>query len=299
MTNLQTGEYDDLLKYLEKQKPKEKFASQPKKQASIDTKKLLEECTEKIHADHPLTKSVINSDGFDVFKFESLMRSKLIDSHKKGQSYKRPYISVTEITSCIRKCYYARMKYPINIEKQYDFSYLHLINHTGNAIHDYIQQLYDHTEVEKTILSETFQVKGRVDGIRDDFILEYKTIDADKFKNKFIEAHYHQGNIYAHILNTEYNYNIKTVTIVYILRNLKRIVPFDTQVDAQLAEKYLYRGPILKSSIESKKVPDSIGADKEQCKWCSYKKYCEKDETKILQPFKEKEKVQRKNVMLL
>lgn len=294
-----SNEYNDLIEYLEKQEGITPRTKESKRNISIDTKTLLEECSKKIHADIPLTKAIHSSEGFDVFKFESLMRSKLIDSYKRDQSYDRPYISVTELISCMRKNYYSRMKYPINIEKQYQFSYLYLINQVGNTIHEVIQTLYDHTEVEKTILSERFKVKGRADGIRDNFLLEYKSIDKDKFKNKYIEAHYIQGNIYAHILNVEYNYKIDTVTIVYIIRDLKRVVPFDIPVDFSKAEEYLKRALMLRNCISQKIVPDPVGVDKEQCKWCSYKSYCDEDKAGILQPFKEKVKDARKSIFLL
>jgi len=298
------SEYAKLVEYLESHQQQERVVSQVKeeKQEKVvadSTKKLLEECSEKIHADIPLTKSTFESKGFDVSKFESLMRSRLIDGHKKSQTYERPYVSVTELTSCVRKNYYVRMKYQIDIEKQYQFAYLYLINQVGNTVHEVVQNLYDHTEVEKTIVSEKFQVKGRIDGIRDHFLLEYKTIDKKKFKNKYIEDHYVQGNIYAYILNTEYNYSIKTVTVVYFTRDLKGVYPFDIPVNLQKAELYLKRAPILLTSIARKSVPEPLGATNEHCKWCPYRSYCEEDPTELLQPFNEKKKVKKKSVFLL
>lgn len=297
-------EYANLIEYLKKQKSI--TSSRVKKKTptknndiSESTKQLLEECSEKIHSDIPLTKNIRTSKGFDVSKFESLMRSKLIDDYKRQQSYERPYISVTELISCIRKAYYSRLKYAINLEKQYRFSYLYLINRVGNVVHDLVQDLYDFIENEKPVLSEKFGVKGRIDGIRDNFVFECKTIDKDKFQNKYLESHFHQGNIYAYILNVEYNYNIDTITIVYFTRDFKRIFPFDVPVDLNKAEDYLRRAPRLRNCIDRKIVPDPLGADKEQCKWCSYKKYCEEDRTEIMQPFKIKSKVKKKSVFLL
>lgn len=294
-----------LINYLEQQKgpvgPPAPVKIEPTKEDVVNnTKKILEECTGKIHADIPLTKAIRDSKGFDVYKFESLMRSKLIDGHKRSQSYERPYISVTELNSCVRRNYYVRMKYPVDIAKQYQFAYLYLINEVGNTVHDVIQTLYDHTEVEKTIISETYKVKGRVDGIRDNFLLEYKTIDVNKFKNVYIEAHYVQGLIYAYILNHEYNYGIDTITIVYVTRDLKRVVPFDLELDDKRAEKLLKRAPMILNSIAKKTVPAPIGADDEQCKYCPYIKVCSEDATEIPQPFKRKVKnEQKKSVFLL
>jgi len=224
------------------------------------------------------------------------MRAKLIDQHKKMQSYDRPYISVTELFNCLRKTYYVRKKYEIDISKEYNFSYLYMINKVGNTVHDLIQGLYDHTEVEKTLISEKYKTKGRVDGIRDNFLLEYKTIDESKFKGKYLPMHYFQGMIYAYILNSEYGYKIDTITIVYIIRNLKRIIPFDLPLDNEKAKLFLKFGPLLINCLKNDIVPETINSDKEQCHWCQYKKYCDKEKNTITKP---KEEKNAKSVFLL
>ena len=165
----------------------------------------------------------------------------------------------------------------------------------GNKVHDLIQDLYDHTEVEKTIVSEKYKVKGRLDGIRDTFLLEYKTIDEKKFQGKYIDGHYHQCIIYAYILNSEYNYKINSITIVYIIRNLKRIIPFDLPLNDELAISFLSRAPLLLNCVLEKRVPEPIGSDREQCRYCSYKNYCKKDESNIIPPFMKDKKVKDKS----
>ncbi len=254
-----TNNLDNLIQFFDKQK----------KISNKKDKGLFE-----LHSDNPFTKTIHNSKGFDVYEFENLMRNELIKSYKNSLNYKRPYISVTELISCVRKIYYTRLNYDINIEKQYQFSYLYLINKVGNLLHETIQSLYPHTEVEKTIISKEFNVKGRIDGIRDNFLLEYKTIDDSKFQNKYVEDHYIQSLIYAYILNHEYDYKIDTITIVYINRNLKKIIPFDLELDDKKALKYLNRSKIILSSIKNKIIPDKIGFNKEQCKYCQYVKLC-------------------------
>jgi len=286
--SLQSNQYADLLKYLEDETAKtssikkENIKQIKKEKVSNDTKQLIKDSLEGIHADVKFNASAINSSrGFVVKDFESLMRAKLIDQHKKMQSYERPYISVTELFNCLRKNYYSRKKYDIDISKEYNFSYLYMINKVGNTVHDLIQGLYDHTEVEKPIISEKYKVKGRVDGIRTNFVLEYKTIDESKFQGKYIPNHYNQGIIYAYILNSEYGYKIDTITIVYIIRNLKKIIPFDLPIDSKKAIEFLNLGPILINCLQNNIVPEPLNSDKEQCHWCQYKKYCEKDSNKI------------------
>lgn len=297
---LRNNPYEDLLKYFKTQeqqhqkKPpvKESLQKKVEKPEISETKKLLEES--KIHGYKPATfenPPPKKSDGFDVATFEKMMRAKLVEEHKKLQSYERPYISVTELTTCTRQCYYNRMKYPVDNKQLYTFSYLYIIQKVGNTIHDVIQGLYNFSETEKTVLSERYKVKGRVDGIRDSFIFEIKSIDPEKFKNKYVREHYMQAVIYAYILNKEYGYNIKTITIIYVLRSLKKIVPFDLPLDDNLAESLLSKAPILKSSLDSHTVPDPFGATKDTCNYCLYIKQCKEDRcTNVIQPFNKKSK---------
>jgi len=319
MTNL-SNEYSKLLQYLDNQvsskgkrkvvrkpppKPKKEVKKQPQKVEDEQSKKreaakkIIEES--KIHAYIPdfseKTKRITNrsSKGFDVKSFEGMMRSKLIDQHKRMQSYERPYISVTELSNCLRQSYYVRMRYPVNLTDQYRFSYLYMMQKIGNEIHNIIQDLYNFGETEKTIVSEIYKVKGRIDGIKESFLYEIKSIDADKFNNEYIQEHYEQANIYAYILNTEYDYNIKTVVIIYVIRNLKHIIPFDIPIDNSLAKSFLERAPLLKASLTKSEVPDPVGSKKEHCRYCLHRKYCEKDECKeILQPFARPEKKKKK-----
>jgi len=241
---------------------------------------------------------VSSTKGFDVQKFESLMRSKLIDDYKRMQSYERPYISVSELYYCIRRNYYNRQKYPINVKDEFSFSYLYLIQKVGHVVHDIVQDLYDFTEVEKTVVSQKYKVKGRVDALKNEFLYEVKSIDPDKFENKYIKEHYYQGIIYSHILNSEYNYKVKTITIVYFIRTLKKIYPFDLPVNDELAKSFLKRSLVLQSSLQSKKVPEPIGATPDQCKYCPYKKFCGKDPCEVVPPFKD-QNTEKKSVFLL
>ncbi len=287
-----SNQYDQLLNYLQNQKvpTKRTPAKEPiaKKETNlevkVDTKKLLEDS--KIHSYIPNDKFDVESKslGFSVKKFTSMMRGKLIEEHKKLQSYERPYISVTELCDCLRKCYYVRMRYPVNLNKLYNYPYLYMIQKVGNEIHEVIQELYDFAETEKTVVSEQFKVKGRVDGIRENFLCEIKSIADDKFKNTYIKEHYIQANIYAYILNEEYDYKLNTITMIYVMRSLKRIVAYDLSVDKKLAESVLSKAPILKSSLETSQVPDPFGATNETCKYCLYKKRCQDDKSKELLP---------------
>lgn len=276
------NQYDQLLNYLENYNKKQ--IKKPDNIEKVNTKKLLNKANFHEYVPPTTLKKKHGSLGFDVDKFENIMRSKLIEEHKKRQSYERNYISVTELYTCLRQCFYNRMKYEVNLNKQYNFSYLYLINKVGNEIHTVVSDLYDFSETEKTIISEKYKTKGRVDAIKDNFIYEIKSIDESKFENKYIVEHYYQGLIYAYILNTEYNYQINTITIIYVSRNLKNIVPFDIPIDNKLAETLLKRALLLKQCLLDNKVIDPIGAIEEMCKYCSFKKQCEKDKYDNIKP---------------
>ena len=295
MPNYLDHEYSKLLDYLEnfledEVSSRENAEIRSRQIIEQKTKKLIEECSVEIHSDVPRLKGVPSSKGFDLQKFESLMRARLVDEFKRLQSYDRPYISVNELVVCIRKSYYVRKRYSIDVNEQYRFAYLSLINHVGDSVHEFIGSLYDFQEVEKTVISEKYKVKGRVDGLREGFLIEIKTIDDRKFKNTYVVRDYNQGLIYAYILNNEYNYDIHTITLVYVPRNFKRIFPFDLPLDNTLAKSFLDNSLLLQSSISENKVPDPVGATSDQCKYCLYMDYCKKDPTKMRLPYKEEVK---------
>jgi hypothetical protein len=248
---------------------------------SEKTKKFLEESKEK--------KEIIvggESVGFDVKRFESIMRNRLIEGYKKTQSYERPNITVLELLSCMRKNYYARMHYTVDVKELFKFAYLDIINEVANSIHDYIQELYGFEETQKTIVSEKYKVKGRLDAYKNGYLYEIKTIEEDKFFGNYLSDHYNQGLVYAYILNTEYSYKVHTVTIIYVMRNnVRKIVPFDIKVNNEEAKKFLERAPRLLSHISRKVVPDPIAATHEQCDFCPYMKYCKEDTSRIEKPF--------------
>lgn len=236
--------------------------------------------TEVVKLNKPPTDVPSNGSGFNVKQFEEIMRSKLIDDYKRNQSYERPYISVSELYQCMRKNYYSRMKYHVDVRSQYGFAYLDLISHIGTEVHKYIQGIYNFTNIEKVVLSEKYKVKGRVDACNEGFVIELKTIDDQKFSGTYLPEHYAQGNIYSYILNSEYgSYNIHTITIVYILRNLKKVIPFDCKVNEKEAIRYLNNSIILRKHIQEKTVPPPLEANMEQCKYCSYRNYCEKEDS--------------------
>lgn len=275
------NDFEQLLEYLESQTKISKDVTTKKKieikkkEVSEQTQKIIQQATIEDFKELIPKDKTKGTSGFNVEHFENLMRAKLIDEYKKIQGYERPYISVSEIISCIRQAYYSRQKYEIDIKKQFFFPYVYLMRKLGDELHQMVTELYVFDEVEKTIISEKYKVKGRVDAIRSEYIYELKTVDEQKNVITYVPEHYYQGLVYSYILNTEYNYNIKTITIVYIPRSPRRLFPFDIPIDNGIAENILKRATILQKCLSSAVVPETLGATKETCNFCAYKKFCD------------------------
>lgn len=294
-------EYSKLLQYLEDHSVgagSKKWESIEQPQQEIKKEEVKEEYQEKI-LDIPqqqIVEQVYSSKAFNTEKYNTLMRSKLIDDYKTMQSYERPYVAVSELYSCLRKSYYYRLKYPVDPKKLFKYSKIYLMQKVGESIHEALQEVYDFTEVNKSVVSEKYKVKGKIDAFKDGFVYEIKTLDEDKFLGTYSIEHYYQGLLYAYILNTEYNYSINAVVLIYVFRdNLKRDpVAFDLELDNDLAKSLLERSPLLLNSIQKKEVIDPIGSTKEQCHYCEFKTFCEKDGGAIPKLYRTREQKQEK-----
>ena len=222
--------------------------------------------------------------GFDVDKFQKLMRENLIKEYHRSKKYRKSQISVTELLSCPRKIYYNRKNYSIDLNEEFKFSNLYLIRKVGNSVHSAIQKVYNFDESEKTIISEKFNVKGRVDAILGTSIIELKTTDKQKYQDIYDKNHYYQGIIYAYILGIEYGYEITNISIVYIFRDLKSFKVHNLPPDSTLAKLFLDRSLMISDcliknivpSVKESSVPSITDIPEEECVYCSYKKYCDK-----------------------
>jgi len=297
-------EYTRLLRYLEDynigtgSKKWESLDEPAKKEVEQEEELKTEEYQEKQPGipQQQTEEQIYSSKAFDSEKYTSLMRSKLIDDYKTLQSYERPYIAVSELYSCLRKNYYYRLKYTVDPKDLFKYPKVYLMQKVGDAIHEALQSVYDFTEVNKSVVSEKYKVKGKIDAFKDGFVYEIKTLDENKFLGTYSKEHYYQGLIYAYILNTEYNYNINTVVVIYVFRdNLKRNpVAFDLSLDNDLAKSLLERALLLQDHIQRKEVINPIGATKDQCHYCEFKVFCSKDGGPVPKQYKQKDKKQEK-----
>jgi len=226
--------------------------------------------------------------GFNVPNFESVMKQELIREYIALQEYERPYISVSELFGCLRKVYFSRLKYQIDLNKQYKDPYLYLFNKMSISIKDVIQSLCQFDEIDKVVISEKFNVKGKVDGIDDNNLIMIFIINPNTSNVEYSNLHYNEGNVYSYILNNEYDYNIDNISIIYMFDNYKQIKHFNIIPNDEEAIKFLDNGLIIKKLIETNQIPDPSIND---CKNCPYEKYCIKKENQ--------EQQKRKSVFLM
>ena len=263
----ESSKYEKLLKYLEHhenkvaikpkqppEKPKKVKEKKPEPEIKDDARERVKKLTKEMMKDAESfsfvpshVKKKYPTEGFDVRLFEEKLVKKLIEDHKKLQSYERPYISVTEVLNCLRACYYYRKKYSIDLKKKFNYPYLYIRRKVGDAVHESIQSVYTFDEVEKTVISEKYSVKGRVDGVDEIFVIDFKP--SETFRESVDQKHYDQGNMYATILNTEYGYSIQKVVIVYYLLSFKDMQVFSNKVDLNRGLKFLERGKLLKEHL--------------------------------------------------
>lgn len=283
------SEYEKIIQYFEDKKSSEKIVKKevPKKSKPKPKKKKAEvkkQEPQKVEISiddfddvpdkvYPKYQYVEKSNYFSVELFKANLRKRLIDEHLVYQNYERPYISISELYICLRFNYYNRKKYKVDLEKKYQFALLYLINQVGNTVHDVIQNNYNFDDVEKTVVSEKYKIKGRADAVKDQTLYEIKTIDVynGNLKNEFV----YQAMIGAFLLNEVLNYNITNITIIQVTRDLKNIYPVDLNYDSNIAIQFINRAPMLIEALKTNQIIDPIGATKDQCTWCPYKgKYC-------------------------
>jgi len=224
---------------------------------------------------------VNNSKFFDMQLFIDNIKSKIIEKKITSQLYEKPYISVSEILGCERKIYFDRKKYSIDNDKIVSYPMVDIICEVGDIVHNYIQKIYPFDEIEKTIISKKYKIKGRVDAISKDVLYEIKTIDP-KLSNisRIRQKDFDQANIYTEILNDEFGYSIHNIVIIYVPRDFKNIITLDILPNKHDAQKILEKASDIYQSINKNEIPSYNEIYKNDCKFCEFEEYCIKDKSK-------------------
>lgn len=277
------NEFDELLNHLVSQKQK-KNGPVLAKQASSENKNEVLNNPKDYISDRPKKTLSSSSKIFSPVELKEKLRAQLIDEYYTKQKYEKPYSSVTEILGCLRRNYYYRAQYNPNMDALYSYPLVKFFGEIGTAIHNVIEGAYGFDETEKSIFSEVYKVKGVVDAIKKNYVIDFKTIKERNFKGHRIHD-YQQVNIYAHILKTEYKYNIEHVTLIYFFSDNLDKTPYaiDLELREEDAISYLIRSKMLLEALENRVVPDMIGATEDSCKYCEFVNVC-KNEGKVKKP---------------
>ena len=226
----------------------------------------------------------IESIGFDSKRFNTLLKSKILEDSLGTSDYQKPYFSVDEICSCIRKTFYERLQFPPDMSKTFLQPFKFVSKIAAVKVEEIVKKVYDFDEVNKVVVSEKFRIKDRVDAINKDCLVKL-FLEAER-QTEYKVDDYYKSVILAYILNTEHDYNIKHVTLVYFYNNFSESSSFDIVVKQKIAESYLTRPTALVSWIQKKVTPDPYGSDINQCNDCPYISFCEKDDTvEVKKPF--------------
>jgi hypothetical protein len=169
----------------------------------------------------------------------------------------------------------------------------------GQAIHNVVQKAYDFDDINVTMISDKYKLKGKADAVKYPILYEFKTVDEAKFQSFNIE-HVKQAYVYAQLSKEVLGKEIKIVCLVYFFRDNIRKTPFcydfvfDDKAE-KIAKDLIIKSLIVRNAIDSKVVPSTNGASEEECKWCQFKNYCinEKDFTpdEVLLNFRKRETV--------
>jgi CRISPR/Cas system-associated exonuclease Cas4 (RecB family) len=188
---------------------------------------------------------------FDINAFVDALRLKF------EERYDPEWVMPTELSTCLRRSWYARKKGKNIIGENAVL---------GIAIHNTVQDVAKrfNCEVEKEIQGEIagVKVRGRADLVCDDSVIEIKTTAIHD------QRHYFQPVIYATLLKKDKAY------MLYVDRNTANITFF--QVDISFILPFaIERLKTYYSAVVENKLPQKEYS--QACKYCVYKPLCDTD----------------------
>ena len=188
---------------------------------------------------------------FDIEAFVNALHEKF------EERYDPEWIMPTELSTCLRRSWYARKKGKNIIGENAVL---------GIAIHNTVQDVAKrfNCEVEKEIQGEIagVKVRGRADLVCDDAVIEIKTTAIHD------QLHYFQPVIYATLLKKDRAY------MLYVDRNTGNITFF--QVDISFILPFaIERLKAYHSAVVENKLPQKEYS--QACRYCIYKSLCDTD----------------------
>lgn len=204
---------------------------------------------------------------------QTLMNPKDEDFIIKHKS--RPYIRPSEISDCELKIFFDRLNYPKDKNIEIKYPYSQMMADIGSLLHLYIQMIYPFDKTEINFYDEDIKVKGKVDAIIGNTVIEIKTVSDLDWES---QDHIDQALIYSYVLNKN-GYNINSFEIAKLHRNLKdyKVLHYDyNNLEMQERLKFLlYKINKILNAINTKN-PISLERDYSKCIFCPFKDVCKK-----------------------
>lgn len=201
-----------------------------------------------------------------------------LDSEYEDKSFN--YLRPSEISECEYKIFFFKTQAEKDSSFDVKYPYSMMMRDTGTFLHAYIQLLYKFDKTEVPFYDEEYKVKGRIDGIIDNTIIEIKTVKSFDYQ----QSHVNQALLYSYFLNKTGEYDIKDFEIVMLNRNLKEFQVnkyYLSDLDDDL-NGLLEKIKKLNYSIENKNS-FLLKKDKNSCIFCQFKNICNKmKEVKIM-----------------
>ena len=171
-------------------------------------------------------------------------------------------VFVTEITQCLRKSYFQR-KYGFRPAGEKA-----VILMLGSALHYIVQKYSDYdgklVEVPVKAEFEGVELKGRVDLLLDDSVVELKTVI--KVPDSVLEHHRDQLLLYMFMSGRERGY------VVYVGKKDGAVEAYEVQNDPERLKTLLSRAKKLSQHLMNNEKPDPEPSW--LCRFCEYRRIC-------------------------
>jgi len=187
----------------------------------------------------------------------------------------RPYIRPSEISDCELKIFFDRLNFPKDKNIEIKYPYSQMMADIGSIIHLYIQMLYPFDKIEVEFFDEDIKVKGKIDAIIQDTVIEIKTVSDLNWES---QDHIDQALIYSYVLNKN-GYIINNFEIAKLHRNLKeyKVLHYKyNDITMQTRLKFLLNK--INKILNSIDIKDPLFLEKDysKCIFCSFKTECNK-----------------------
>jgi hypothetical protein len=197
----------------------------------------------------------------------------------------RPYIRPSEISDCELKIFFDRCNYPKDKNIEIKYPYAQMMADIGSILHLYIQILYPFDKTEIDFYDKDIKVKGKVDGVIGNTIIEIKTVSDLYWES---QDHIDQALIYSFILNKN-DYNIDSFEIAKLHRNLKeyKVLHYDYN-NPKIQGRLRFLLSKIKKVLDSIEMKDPLFLERDynKCVFCPFKEECKKLKNKENKPTK-------------